>query len=216
MSSLKKHVASGGALVVFALLAVGSGGKKDQDKASQTKTTSADEAAPKIGDTVTFDDSTWVVASAKNLGHKAKATSPFGDDKKTDGQFIEVQFKVTNKQSKDDSIVDGPKLVDSSGREFGHFEDEALLIPSGQKTIILETLPPSLSKEFWSIFEVPADATGLKFQVRSLDDLPTKKLVDLGPLPAPAVAQAATTTPTAHAAAPAHTAHGSTPSGGKK
>jgi hypothetical protein len=90
--------------------------------------------------------------------------------------------------------------------------EEALYVGEGKKTMVLEQLPPSMPKEFWTIFEVPADATGFKFQLRSLGPLPDKKLVDLGTIPAappPAASVAATPashTGAPHAAAPPHAA----------
>jgi hypothetical protein len=206
-----KHLVSAASLIGFAALALGSGGKGKADKSGSATTTST--SAANIGDTVTFDDSTWVVLSAKNLGQRIKPE--FGGEKKTDGQFITVQYKVTNTQPKDDSVLESCKLVDAKSREFGPMPDEALYVGNGKKTMLLEQLPPSMPKEFWTIFEVPADATGLKFQARSLGPFPDKKVVDLGQLPAPAapvasaaaastMTQTATTPPTT--AAPHHSA----------
>jgi hypothetical protein len=202
------HALSGAVLVGFAALALGSGGKKKDDTGAGT-TTSA--ASAKIGDTVTFDDSTWVVVSVKSLGQTLKLE--YAQPKKTEGQFILVQYKVTNTQKKDDSVLESCKLLDAKGREFGPIPDEALYVGEGKKTMMLEQLPPSMTKEFWTIFEVPSDATGLKFQARSLGPLPDKKTVDLGAIPvaAPSPVSSAPSTPaaTAHPAAAHPTGTGS-------
>jgi hypothetical protein len=156
-------------------------------------------AVAKVGDVVSFDDSDWVVVSAMDLGAKIKPTGMFAEDKATGGHFVEVQYKVTSKQKEEDTILDGPKLKDSKGRQFTHLEDESSFVPSGQKTIVLEKLPPSMAKEFWTIFEVPADATEFQFEARSLGLSAHEKPVALGALqPAPAQsasAQAAAGTP---------------------
>ncbi|MCC6649348.1 MAG: hypothetical protein IT374_27725 [Polyangiaceae bacterium] len=141
----------------------------------------APEKLPKIGDTVSFDDSDWVVLSAKDLGKVAKSNNPFQESKKSEGgKFIQVSFKVTNKTKKEERVLGGLKIADSSGREFESLDDQAFYVPNGKKTIGLEAMPSSLAKEFWAVFEVPADATGLRLGVRQLAAMGDTKLVDLG------------------------------------
>jgi hypothetical protein len=162
---------------------------------------------PKIGEPVKFDDSTWVVVSASAMGQALQANNDFTDAKKTSGQLVEVHYKVTNNENKEDAILDGPKLVDSTGREFSSMPQEAMYVPKSTKTIILESLQPGMTGDFYTIYDVPAEASGFKFKARSLGAFPSTKLVDLGQLSAPppestAVAAAApSTTATASASA---------------
>jgi len=174
--SLAAHVASAVVLVGFALLALGSSkSKDDKDKgltvtpASASVTAKAGDrsgdapkADAKMGDRVDFDDSTWVVLDAKNGGKTLKSNNQFQEAAKTDGKFVIVHFKVTNKTKKEERLLEQPKVVDSKGREFGHLDSEMFYIPDGKKTLALEALPPSMAREFYSVFEVPDDATGLK------------------------------------------------------
>jgi hypothetical protein len=57
---------------------------------------------------------------------------------------------------------------------------ESAYVPKGGKVPLLDTLQPSMEREYYSIIEVPADATKLKLQVHDLGILGEKKLVDLG------------------------------------
>lgn len=142
---------------------------------------SSSSATAKLGETITFDDSEWVVIEAKDAGKSLKSNSEFNqEDKKTEGRFIEVHYKVTNKGKKEEMLLNHPKVVDDKGREFGPIEMESLYVPAKAKTIGFDTLQPSMPKEFWTVVEVPADAKGLKFQVHGFSLLGDKKNVDLG------------------------------------
>lgn len=135
----------------------------------------------KMGETVKFDDSEWVVVEAKDVGKTMKSNSEFNDEeKKTDGRFIQVHYKVTNNGKKEEMLLDRPKIVDDKQREFGPIDMESFYVPAKTKSIGLDTLPPSMPREYWTVIEVPADAKGLKFQLHGFGLLGDKKTVDLG------------------------------------
>jgi hypothetical protein len=134
----------------------------------------------KIGDKITFDDSEWMVVSAKMLGHRAKSNNQFQKDAVTEGKFILVGFKVRNLTNREDRIFDVPKLVDSQGREFGNYDEENFYIPRDSKTITIEALPSNITKQFYALYEVAADSRELKFQVRALSAFGDKVPVQLG------------------------------------
>ena len=135
----------------------------------------------KMGETVSFDDSDWVVIEAKDAGKSIKSNSEFNEEeKKTEGRFIQVHFKVTNKGKKEEMVLDQPKIVDDKGREFGPIDMQSFYVPAKAKTLGLDTLQPSMPKEYWTVIEVPADAKGLKFQVHGFSLLGDKKNVELG------------------------------------
>ena len=114
---------------------------------------------------------------------RSRATREFNEEeKKTDGRFIQVHYKVTNKGKKEEMLLDRPKIVDDKGREFGPIDMESFYVPAKAKTIGLDTLQPSMPKEYWTVIEVPADAKSLKFQVHGFGLLGDKKNVDLGAL----------------------------------
>ncbi len=152
-------------------------------KGSSSSSSGSSSAPAKIGDTVTFDDSEWVVIEAKDVGKTVKNNSEFAADdekeKKTEGRFIQVHYKITNKGKKEEMLLDRPKIVDAKGREFGPIEMESFYVPAKSKTIGLDTLQPSMPKEYWTVIEVPPDAKGLKLQVHGFSLLSDKKTVDL-------------------------------------
>lgn len=150
-----------------------------------TSDATADElprrAGPKIGETVTFKDSIWTVVSAKLAGKTLRAKSEFLEPAHSeDGKFVIVRFKVKNLTKSEERIIDHPKLRDAQGREFETFDGQDSYIPNGAKTMMMEALPSTMTREFWAIYEVPADATGLKFVTRSLSISPNLVPVDLG------------------------------------
>ena len=139
------------------------------------------KAAPpkeaRIGETVTIDDSTWVVVSATNIGGELTGIT---GNKKTAGKFVKVEFKITNTGKKDESILDHPKVIDDQDREFRPMDDQSLYIPQPEQTLTLESLPPSIMKRFSAIYELPADAKGLRFEARELAAFGKKQKVALG------------------------------------
>ncbi len=150
-------------------------------KGSSSSSSTTSGATAKMGEAVTFDDSEWTVIEAKDSGKTLKSNSEFNEEeKKTEGRFIQVHYKVTNKGKKEEMLLDRPKVVDDKGREFGPIDMESFYVPAKSKTIGLDTLQPSMPKEYWTVVEVPADAKSLKFQVHGFGLLGDKKNVDIG------------------------------------
>jgi hypothetical protein len=145
-----------------------------------TPTSAVAEPPAKIGETVKFDDSEWTVLDAKDKGKALKSNNEFQEGAKTDGKFVLVHFKVKNTTNKEDRIMDGPKVVDSQGREFKNYDHEAFYIPKNASTLGFEALPSSLTKDFWAVYEVAADSAGMNFEARALSAMGDKKLVGLG------------------------------------
>lgn len=188
-----------GVLGAFAFLLfvgmVGSKGSKSPGSANVTPELQPDivraqggapgAAAPKtasnyeIGHKVEFADSSWVVLSATDFGNRLKSNNSFQEAAQTDGRFISVTFSVHNKTSKEERIIDHPVLVDSKGREFRPLDEQAFYIPKNKKTLALEALPASMTREFFAIYEVAADAVDLRFGARELSFSPDVKFVAL-------------------------------------
>ncbi len=99
---------------------------------------------------------------------------------KTEGKFVFVHFKVTNKSNKEERLFEGPKVRDSKGREFKAHDHEYAYLPANAKSISLEALPSSLTREFWSVYEVAPDSTGLMFGAREVAFAGVEKTVALG------------------------------------
>jgi hypothetical protein len=127
-------------------------------------------------------DSTWIVLNAENRGNSLTSNNQFQKNAQSDGKFIVVQFKVSNLTNKEERLFVGPKLIDSKGREFNHYDHDTFYIPKGKKTMSMEAVPAGLPREFYAVYEVPADASGLRFQARDLKSVfsPNYKLIDLG------------------------------------
>jgi hypothetical protein len=197
---------------VFALLAVGSASPKKgaDDKASTTTTTSG-----KLGTATTIGDSEWTVLDIVNRGTTMKANESYEKDAVTTGTFIQLHFKIANKSKKEGVMGDVPKLVDSTGREFGTIENASSFRPKDTNGVFLDKLQPSMTKEFTEIYELPAGVTSVSLKAHDFGLFGSDKTIDLGALPPapPAPVAAATPAPAkpaAKAAAPAAKAKGAT------
>lgn len=134
----------------------------------QTVQSSSDQpSGHAVGETIKFADSEWVVAAAQDRGSTLPGGT-FSEAKRSSGKFVMVKFTVTNTTNEEEQIIDTPKLVDSRGRKFEQMDDVNLYLPEGASEMTLEQLPSGIMKTFYAIFEVPADATGLAFETRSL------------------------------------------------
>ena len=120
-----------------------------------------------INDIVDFDDSSWVVLSARELGSSIKNTNMGAEDLDSEGKFIYVKYKVTNNKKEEESIAFTPSVRDSKGRRYEELVKSEMYLPEGETGITMEALPASLSKTFSAIFEVPKDSTGIVFLARS-------------------------------------------------
>jgi hypothetical protein len=194
-------------LPVFALLAVGSSSpKKDgaaDDKAGTTTTT-----AGKLGTATTIGDSEWTVLDIVNRGTTMKANESYEKDAVTTGSFIQVHFKIANKSKKEGVMGDVPKLVDTTGREFGTIETASSFRPKDTNGVFLDKLQPSMTKEFTEIYEIPAGVTSVSLKAHDFGLFGSDKTIALGALPpappAPvAAAPAVPAKPAAKAAGPA-------------
>lgn len=138
---------------------------------------STPENLPKVGEPVKFEDSTWVVTKANVVGKDIQGIT---GNKKTAGSFVKVEFTVTNTSKEDETILDHPKVFDAENREFKPLDDQSLYLSEGETSMTLESLPPSIMKRFWAIYELPAGAKGLLFEARALSAFGAKKKVVLG------------------------------------
>ena len=196
-------------LPVFALLAVGSSSPKKgaDDKASTTTTTSG-----KLGAATTIGDSEWTVVDIVNRGTTMKANESYEKDAVTTGAFIQVHFRIANKSKKEGVMGDVPKLVDTTGREFGTIENASSFRPKDTNGVFLDKLQPSATKDFTEIYELPAGVTTVSLKAHDFGLFGSDKTIDLGALPpappAPIAAAAPAAKPAAKAASPAAKAKG--------
>jgi hypothetical protein len=160
------------ALTALLMIACGGGGKREP----------AATGAAALGQEVPFKDCKWIVLDAKDMGKTLKPNNPFERAAVTEGRFILVHFKVTNTTKEEHRLLSTPKVLDSEGREFKELDRQNLYVPKDQKAMTLEALPAGVTKEFSGVYEVPADAKGLRFQTRDLTTFinPPYKLVEVG------------------------------------
>ena len=105
----------------------------------------------------------------------------FAEDKRSEGKFIFVRYKVTNNTNEEQSVLFTPAVQDSKGRRFEEMDDLEMYLPEGQTGMTMEQLPSGLPKTFTGIFEVPADASGMLFLTRDFSALgKEEKGVELG------------------------------------
>jgi hypothetical protein len=161
-------------LVILCALVLSCAKRESAPNASQA------ERPVHVGEPLKLDDSTWTVIEAKDLGKSIRANTNVADPKDTSGHFVLVRYKIMNRHKSPESVLDPPKVLDDQSRESERMSMEALYVPTSAQTLGMEPLPPNVEKEFASIFELPADAKGLKLQIRGLGLLGAKRSVDLG------------------------------------
>jgi hypothetical protein len=127
-----------------------------------------------MGETVLFNDSSWVVVSATELGSNLLGGT-FRPSKKSEGKFILVQYKVTNLTNEEEQILFSPAVRDSKGRKFEELDESEMYLPNGEMGITMEALPSSLPKTFSAIFEVAGDSENFVFLTRSFAPMRTEE-----------------------------------------
>jgi hypothetical protein len=190
---------------VFAALAVGSSSPK-KDGASDDKSSTTNTTAGNIGVATVVGDAEWTILEVVNRGTKMKANESYDKDAVTTGTFVQVHFKVVNKSKKEGTIGNVPKLVDSTGREFGTLENESAFRPKDTNGVFLDKIQPSMSKDFYEIFELPAGVTSVSLKANDFGLFGTDKAINLGnlpPAPPPPPAAPTAVTPPPKQAAPA-------------
>lgn len=150
--------------------------------ASATAAAPAATEAPKahgVGEDVQVDQVRWKILEASDLGNTLKGKNEFVKDKTTSGRFVQVRFELEN-LSKDMLSFAGLDLLDDQGRTFKPSSDAFQFIPT-EEACVLENLNPNVAKSCTAIYEVPANAAGLKAQVTDLKIVgDASSLVDLG------------------------------------
>lgn len=152
----------------------------DQPAATEAPTEVAPVTAVyKTGQDVQVGDVRWKITKAEDLGQELKSDNEFIESKKTGGKFIGVSFEMENLAAEQKSFA-GLSLVDDKGRKFEASSDAFMFIEQNEQCIF-ENLNPNVTKNCKVIFEVPADAAGLKANVGDLEIFGgDESLIDLG------------------------------------
>jgi hypothetical protein len=170
-------------LPVFALLAVGSSSPKKDGSAVDDKPGTTTTTSGKLGSAVSVGDAEWTVLDIVNRGGAMKANESFEKDATTPGTFVQVRFKVTNKSKKEGVMGEIPKLVDTTGREFGTFETASSFRPKDSNGVFLDKVQPSMTKEFVEIYELPAGVASVSLKAHDFGLFGSDKTIALGNLP---------------------------------
>lgn len=156
---------------------------QEEAAATQTVKTAATQTAvvpAKVGEDVRVDEVRWRMLSAEDLGDTLSSDNRFVDSKTTSGRFIQIRFEIEN-LSNDMLTFGGVDLVDNRGREFASYSEAIMFLPDGENCSFMENLNPNIPKICTVIYEVAADAAGLKIVASDLKIFGSdEKEIDLG------------------------------------
>ena len=172
----------GGIIVLIIVIAIaGGGGEKNE---APTSTSEETPTVYSINQDVRVGDIGWKLIDVKDYGNILKGSkSKYPDwyeDKITTGKFIGITLEVENLGTEVKSMT-SYEIIDDRGRKFRPASDVLAWIPEEKELILFPTLNPNITKQFTEIYEVSADATGLKIKVGDLTLLsPKEALISLG------------------------------------
>lgn len=157
----------------------GGGSSGNSSGGGEAEAPPAEEAqAFKVGEDVTVGKIRWKFLEVQDLGKELKSDNEFIEGKTTSGKFVLVKFELEN-QGTDPASYTGIDLVDGKGRTFKPYDERITFIEQSE-LCVLEQVNPGLSKACTEIFELPADATGVKASVGDLAPFGDDAMIDLG------------------------------------
>jgi hypothetical protein len=133
----------------------------------------------RVGQDVTVGEVRWKVLEVNDEGSELTADSEFIDQKSTPGKWVRVRFQVEN-LSNDSQTFSSVDLVDSQDRTFRPADDVYSYVPTDE-LCTFDQLNANVPKTCQVVFELPADATGLKLNVGDLEVFGSAEAqIDLG------------------------------------
>lgn len=133
---------------------------------------------PTIGQDVNVGEIRWKFLEATDIGQELKSDNQFIESKTTGGKFVKIRFEIENLGTDAVSFT-GIEILDNKARTFKPYQDRLFFIEDNEQCIFLQ-LNPNLAKTCTEIFELPADATGLKISVGDLQLFGDDAVIDLG------------------------------------
>lgn len=132
-----------------------------------------------VNQDVRVSDVRWKVLEAADLGATLTGGRGSEGEKTTAGCWVRVRFEFENLSS-DMQSFSGLNVIDSQGREFTASSDVFSFVPE-EEWCSFENVNPNVPKICTNLFEVPANATGLKLVVTDLEMFGAEEAeVDLG------------------------------------
>jgi len=156
-------------------------------------------AGPVVGDTVKLGflkykgakevtpDSEWVVVEAKDMGKRITGNKDWSDEElKTDGKFFAVTFKVTNRTAANQYVDRFGVAVEDGKRRYFHVHADSSKFMPPDCVDFFDPIPPDLSRTFFALYEMPADAAGLTFPAHTFETFVHESTLPLKPGEEPA------------------------------
>lgn len=156
---LRKTCLQLAAIPFFIVLAVGSSSPKkngaaDDDKAGTTSTT-----AGSVGKAVVVGDAEWTILDIVNRGSQMKANESYEKDATSAGTFVQVHFKVANKEGQEGGHH--RRAPEARRREQPRVRRhrQRVVVPSqGHDRRVPRQDQPDALEGFTEIYELPAAA----------------------------------------------------------
>lgn len=135
---------------------------------------------PAIGQMVSVGRLNWQVTKVTVLGQRIESGNQFVAALVTSGQFIDIRYYVENTGNDPIYGAGDLRIIDDKGRTFQPARVLDIFIDEPCNTSV--SLNPGLSTTCEAIYDMPADAKGLKLEVTGRDGIlqDTIALIDLG------------------------------------
>lgn len=166
-------------LASFALFVVGCSGESSSSSNSSTSTqdntAQQEEKIYKVGEEVQVGNLVYKV-------EKVEKTQQVGNDflnKKANGTFLVVTITVTNKD-KESRMIDTTMFKLAQGDTKYDADSEATSYSNEDNHFFLQNINPNISATGKIVFDIPANATGLKLLVQDKFFGTKEKTIDLG------------------------------------
>lgn len=159
-----------GFFILIGMLATGE--DKNNINTSQVKENSETQQVYLVNEDMQTGKARWKLLNSENKGDTLRASesrySSIATSKTTQGKFIEIEMEVENTGEVTESFWSAPVLVDDRNREFKPRNDLSEWIPEEKDASLFVELQPGIPAQLVWLYEVPANATGLKAKVKDI------------------------------------------------
>lgn len=121
-----------------------------------------------LGESIFVGNMRWVIIEVQDWGNFIDSEGQETDPLETEGRFIWVRFRVENTGNEVIPFQD-IQLIDDQGRQFSPLLDSIWFISEDERCLS-EQLEVEIPLDCTKIYDVPADANGLKVEVFDLAD----------------------------------------------